>query len=86
MPKNELYILIFLLISWVILSGIATIRIQRMNLMSSSSKKVKLLLTWIIPFFWALFIILFTAKPSKRTVDQKNRYREAGYKSYTRYW
>ncbi len=85
MPKNELYVLIFLLIAWIALNVIATMRILRMNSISKSNRKVKLLFTWVIPFFWALFIIVFTSKPSKRTVDKKNRYREAGYKNYTRY-
>lgn len=82
MPQKEIYVLIFLIIVWLLLSILATIRIIKTNAFNSN---LKILMVWLIPLFWALFVLIFTSKAKKSKIDKRNKYREAGYKSYTRY-
>ncbi len=86
MTNNEVYVLLFLIIAWLVLCAWASFKVYTPKTPSDSQLKMSLLFIWLIPFFGAALIILFTSKPSKRKVDNKNRYREAGYKSYTRYY
>ena len=83
MKESEYNVLIFMTASWLVLSVLATYRLAKSSKYELSL--IRLIFIWLLPYLGALFFILVTSKTKDKKVDDRNRYREAGYKAYTRF-
>jgi hypothetical protein len=84
MRDKEVYVLVFLLTSYIILSAVSSYRLFKSRASNPANVTLKIILCWLVPFFWTLLITVFTSPAFKSKVNPKNRYRESGYKKYTR--
>ena len=85
MFENHEYSVGFVFLVWFVLNVVATRRVFSYFKYDKSRIALNLILTWLIPFFWALFMLVLTAKASKRKRKDGYKYMESGYKNYTRY-
>lgn len=83
MKDSDFNVLVIMIAIWVILSAFATYRLAKSP--KHDISKIKVIFIWLLPFFAALLFILLTSKTKDKKVDNRNRYREAGYKAYTRF-
>ncbi|MBR9833144.1 hypothetical protein GYB57_13435 [bacterium] len=83
MKESDFNVLIFMIASWVILSALATYRLAKSP--KHKLSKIRVIFIWSFPYFAALLFIVLTSKAKDKKVDDRNRYREAGYKAYTRF-
>jgi|GEM_PF-3236637 len=83
MLEPESYVLIFMIASWFVLSALATYRLVKSS--KHELSKLRLIFIWLLPYLGALLFIILTSREKDKKVDDRSRYREAGYKSYTRF-
>lgn len=67
----------------VLLNLIATRKLITSKRMLTQTKRLHIILVWIIPFIWALMILLYSDDPPKKNgKHEKHRYMKSGYQSY----
>jgi len=84
MNEKQTYVLIAFLILFLILSFLAGIRILKSNYIERNQKIMNILMLFLLPILWSLFILIFFSKP-KKTKNDGYEYRDAGYSNYTKY-
>jgi ABC-type uncharacterized transport system permease subunit len=84
MQDKQLYVSIGLLIIHVLLSFFSVKNIIKSNSLEPSQKNMNIVMIFIFPFLWSLFVLILFSKP-KKTKDDGYKYREAGYSNYTRW-
>jgi len=84
MTDRELIILIVFVILLLGLNIYASIKLFRYFKTDKKRKRLNLVLTWVIPIFWSLIILILTSK-KKTKKDDGYEYREAGYGPWTKY-
>ena len=84
MSETQIFIIVLIVAVWLVLNIKGTKRLLRYFENDRERKRLNLIILWLVPFLWALIMILLTRTPSKKRKDGY-RYIEAGYKGYTRY-
>ena len=84
MTEKESYLLIAGILTWIIIAIIASVRANRYFTISKKRLILNLTLIWIIPFLWAILILLLTSKTKDKKKDGY-KYHEAGYSNYTKW-
>jgi len=83
MKGSDFNVLIFMIASWLVLSALVTYKLAKSP--KHELSKIRVIFIWLFPYFAALIFIVLTSKTKDKKVDDRNRYREAGYKAYTRF-
>ena len=67
----------------IILNILATRKLLRSVRLLKRTKRIHVILVWIIPFIWALLVLLFSDEPPKKNKKfDQSRYMRSGYQSY----
>jgi len=67
----------------VVLNILATRKLLRSERLLNQTKRVHIVLVWIIPILWAILILLFSDDPPKKNKKfERHRYMKSGYQSY----
>ena len=66
------------LIAHIILAIKAQLNIRKTNLLSSTQKRINILLIWLIPIVWSLVIMEVLKPPKVRVMTKGKRKRKTG--------
>tara|TARA_B100000809_G_C15084678_1_gene510978 strand:+ start:930 stop:1187 length:258 start_codon:yes stop_codon:yes gene_type:complete len=84
MNEKQIYVSIGLLIIFLVVSFSSITRILKSKHLEKNQKKMNIVMIFLFPILWGLFILILFSKPKKKK-DDGYQYREAGYSNYTRW-
>lgn len=84
MTERELYILIVSIVIWMAVSIYATLKAMHYFTVNKKRLFLNILVIWLVPFLWAVFIIALTCKEKNKKGDGY-KYHQSGYDDYTKY-
>lgn len=67
----------------LLLNILATRKLLRSTRLLERTKRIQIILVWVIPIIWAILVLLFSDDPPKKNKKyNSDRYMDSGYQGY----
>lgn len=72
-----------LLLIVLALNVLATRKLLRSKRLLEQTKRIHIILVWLIPLIWSILVLVYSDEPPKKSKKyEKHRYMRSGYQSY----
>lgn len=73
-------LIFFVILTALILDILASVKLVKSKTLDEKVIRLNLILTWLIPFIWAIIVLSFSEGPPNKTGKREShRYMETGY-------